>query len=183
MVKLNFRALIVVLMVSATALLAGCASPARVDGMQIRAEHAQLVQPTPLREALALETVSGGEETNPLWTSEVDNSGFHAALENSLKSVGLYAPLEQGDYRLSAELENLQQPLFGASLTVSARVTYSVTQRSSGKEIYRRTIDEPYTAAFGDAFVAVERLRLANEGAIRVNITQLVDDLLALDIQ
>nr|WP_067294121.1 hypothetical protein [Marinobacterium profundum] len=37
-------------------------------------------------------------------------------------------------------------------------------------------IDEPYTAAFGDTFVAVERLRLVNEGVIRMNITQLIED-------
>ena len=36
--------------------------------------------------------------------------------------------------------------------------------------MFDQTITEPYTANFSDAFLAVERLRLANEGAMRVNI-------------
>jgi hypothetical protein len=32
----------------------------------------------------------------------------------------------------------------------------------------------PYTANFGDALVAVERLRLANEGAMRENIKEII---------
>jgi hypothetical protein len=39
-----------------------------------------------------------------------------------------------------------------------------------------------YTAKFSDAFIALERLKLANEGAGRENITELIDRLYKLDL-
>ncbi len=46
-----------------------------------------------------------------------------------------------------------------------------------GQPLVLATIDTPYTADFSAAFVATERLRLANEGAIRTNIGQFMDKL------
>ena len=40
-----------------------------------------------------------------------------------------------------------------------------------------RKLATPYTAKMGDAFVGTERLRLANEGAVRENISKLIGDL------
>ena len=45
------------------------------------------------------------------------------------------------------------------------------------------TTDTPYTADFSAAFVATERLRLANEGSIRTNIGQFMDKLRAAEIK
>jgi hypothetical protein len=48
--------------------------------------------------------------------------------------------------------------------------------------VFARTIATPYTAKANDAFLAVERLKLANEGAIRTNIARLIEELMALRI-
>lgn len=163
--------------------MTGCASPARVDNMKVSGNAYQLSQETPLKASVAIQDVTGGKTTNPMWTSEVDSIGFKNALEDSLKAVGLYSPVQLGKYRLTAHLLELDQPLFGASMTVTAKVNYVLYEHATGKQIYSRTLEIPYTASFGDALLGVERLRLANEGAVRMNIKSLIDDLFMLKIQ
>ncbi len=53
----------------------------------------------------------------------------------------------------------------------------------SGQPLVLATIDTPYTADFSAAFVAAERLRLANEGSIRTNISQFLDKLRQADVK
>jgi len=79
-------------------------------------------------------------------------------------------------------MQSLDQPFFGASLTVTATVKYTLIDRASGKAVYERVLATPYTAAFSDAFMAMERLKLANEGAMRANISRLIEDLIALKV-
>ena len=67
----------------------------------------------------------------------------------------------------------------GFNLTVTSHVNYSVLERDSGNPYFLTTVTAPYTATVGDAFAAVTRLRLANEGSIRSNIQIFLDELLA----
>ena len=158
-------------------LLAGCASPARVDQM-VATPQAGVTLPdnSPLRAAMVVGSVIGGERTNPLWTSEVDNPQFQQALEKSLQAAGMLAT---GDpkYRLNAALVKLDQPIIGFDFEVVSHVKYTVVEAASGKQVFERTMDAAYTAKMSDAFVGVERLRLANEGSIRTNIAKLMDAL------
>lgn len=164
--------------------LGGCAAPARIDQMVVTGQPGQRVSQTPLRGNVAVNDVTGGKETNPMWKSSVGSADFTQALEGSLRTVGLLAPNRQsGLYTMTAHLENLDQPNFGFDMTVTASVLYAVVERKSGKEVFHRTIALPYTAKMGDAFAGAERLKLANEGAIRTNITQLIDELFALKIE
>ena len=164
-------------------LLSGCAAPARIDQMTATASPSQRVAPTGLRTNIAVRDVTGGKETNPMWKSNVGNSEFEQALEASLRDAGLLAAGKQaGKYTLVAHLENVDQPLAGFSMTVTATVSYSLVERATGKEVFNRRVSLPYTASMGAAFAGTERLRIANEGAVRVNITQLIDELYALKI-
>ena len=70
----------------------------------------------------------------------------------------------------------------GLSMTVTASVHYVVQPAHYGQPILDRTITTPYTAAWGDAFVGVERLRRADEGAMRANIAQFVAALAAAPV-
>ena len=177
--KLLFSALLVFV-----ALVTGCASPARVDQMSVSGQPAQRVSETPLRNNVAVSEVTGGKETNPMWKSNVGGSEFTMALEGSLRNVGLLAPNRQtGRFILTAHLNSLDQPTFGLDMTVTASVNYVLVERLNGKEIFQRTMSVPYTATMSDAFIGVERLKLANEGAIRSNITQLIDELFRLKIE
>jgi hypothetical protein len=165
------------------ALLSGCATPARVEQMQIEVPAATrgAVVDSALRRQVVIQSVTGGSETNPLWMSKVSSADFERALELSLRNAGLLAPDKQsGAYTLSAEMYKLDQPLFGASMTVTAMVKYTLLERASGREVMQRTLSAAHTAAWNAAFLGTERLKLANEGAVRDNIVQLIDALAAL---
>lgn len=165
------------------AVLTGCATPARMEQMVAQAQPAQRVIKTPLRDNVAVTEVTGGKETNPMWMSNVASGEFERALETSLRDVGLLSNGKQvGKYILVAHMEKLDQPFVGVSMTVTASVQYTVIERATRKEILKKTIAVPYTAGFGDAFMATERLKLANEGAIRVNIENLIKELFALNV-
>jgi hypothetical protein len=177
------KALPVLVSIVFASLLSGCAAPARIDQMTASVSPQQRIAPTSLRTNIAVRDVTGGKETNPMWVSNVGNSEFEQALEASLREAGLLAPGKQaGKYMLVAHLENVDQPLAGFNMTVTATVSYSLVERATGKEVLQRRVSLPYTATMGAAFSGTERLRIANEGAIRVNITQLINDLYALKI-
>lgn len=165
--------------------LVGCAGPARVEQMQSSSSLAvrTAVASSPIKETISVKDVTGGKETNPLWISNVSSADFSRALEASLKDAGLLSANNQGSkYMLVAHLQKLDQPFAGASMTVTATVQYILIDRATNKDAFSRTVSLPYTAAWNAAFAGAERLKLANEGAIRVNIQDLIDALLAAKI-
>ena len=166
---------------TAAARATGCATPANSVNMVVRAGDATTARsatPEALKANIAIRDVTGGKETNPMWVSDVGSSDFERALEDSLRAVGMLAANRQsGRYLLMAHLEKLEQPFMGFDMTVTAAVAYTLIERSTGKTVWQKSIATPYTAKVGDAFVGTERLRLANEGSVRQNITQLIGEL------
>lgn len=177
MSKLIFPILLVVA-------LSGCATPARIDQMTAKKiDASKIANETPLKNSVSLKGVSGGESTNPLWVSKVGNDEFRQALEQSLKTAMLLASDQnKSSYLLSATLISLDQPFIGLDLKVIATVEYSLEEKATGRKILSKTISTPFTATFSDAALAVERLRIANEGAVRENIERIIDELLSLNI-
>jgi hypothetical protein len=161
--------------------LAGCATAAKPEAMVAVPEATAKPFPQALQHAMCVRTVTGGEKTNPLWVSKVDNSGFQTALTSSLNAAGLSAPAGCS-FPVDVNLLGLSQPLAGFDLTVTSHVNYKVYDQS-GQPVVLATVDAPFTANFSAAFVAVERLRLANEGSIRTNISQFFDKLRDADIK
>lgn len=171
------------LILGSVVLLSGCAAPARVDQMIVSGTPSQRIAATPLRNNVAIHDVTGGQDTNPMWKSNVGSSEFSQALEESLRTVGLLSTNRQaGSHTLTVHLQNVEQPFVGFDMTVTASVNYSVAERKTGKEILNKTIAAPYTAKFSDSLLGAERLKLANEGAIRVNIAQLIEEMFRLNI-
>ena len=159
------------LVLGALALLAACAQPARVTQMVVPNELAPVVTANPgLQTSLGVGEVSGGKETDPMWTSQVNNPEYKEALEQSLQTNALLAPAAAARNVVTVELIELKQPLMGFDLTVTPRVRYRVLERASSTEVFNEELTTPFTADFSSAAIAVERLRLANEGAIRENI-------------
>ncbi|HEY2034019.1 MAG TPA: hypothetical protein VGH02_10080 [Rhizomicrobium sp.] len=158
------------------AALAGCASAADPNAMVTTSVPTAAPFPEKLQHAMCVRTVTGGESTNPLWVSKVGNDGFKAALSTSLDRVGLSAPASGCSYPIDVNLLGLSQPMMGFDLTVTSHVNYKVYD-SSGQPLLLSTIDAPYTAKVGDAFIAVERMKLANEGSIRTSIDMFFDKL------
>ena len=162
----------------------GCATPARVEQMTIPSEEVVHYDgDTPLENDVTVESVTGGQDTNPLWTSEIGNDEFRQALEQSLAAANLLSPEENNaHYKLSAIMLSVNQPVIGVSMTVTTTIQYVLIDITSNKELLIETIVAPYTAKFSDALLGVERLKLANEGSARANITQLIQKLYELKI-
>ena len=174
---------IIVCLIVAT-VLAGCASPAQVDGMMARhIDVTKAAANTQTKNSISINNVSGGNETNPLWVSEVANADFKLALEKSLKdALLLSSAVEDGKYLLEVTLKNLEQPLFGLDLKVTATAEYTLKTKVSGRIIYSKTFVTPFTATFSDSAMAIQRLRIANEGAVRNNIEKVNDDLISINV-
>jgi len=166
-------------------LLGACASPARVSQMTVSGSEFVIKEPVSkqFKNNISLMTVSGGESTNPMWTSEIGNEQFKIAIEKSLMSAKLLNALPSSvDFHLEVNLTEVQQPVFGLDFTVTASVEYQLTNSKTGSIIFKEKITRPYTATLKDAFMGVERLRLANEGAAKVNIEEFIKRLYLLKI-
>jgi opacity protein-like surface antigen len=157
--------------------LAGCAEAARVDQMAATPTTA-LPAASGLQHTVQVSNVSGGTSTNPMWMSKVGNPEFQSALQSSLATAGMLSS-GAGRYRLEAMLETLHQPMIGFDMTVHSQVHYTLNDTTTGKPVFDREINADFTATMGDAFIAVTRLQLANEGSIKKNIQTFMDQLIA----
>jgi hypothetical protein len=176
--KLSLAAIVL-----AAATLVGCASPSRTDQMSAQTAPADRIIVTPMTKNVEVREVTGGSATNPAWVSKVGNADFKQALETSLDEAGMLSGAKDaGKFVLVANMEKLEQPMFGFDMTVTAVVKYTLTERATGKEVMSKVIALPFTATTRDAFVGMTRLRLANEGAIRVNIRSLIDEIRAVGL-
>lgn len=159
--------------------LQGCASGASVAGMTSTKTIDSLK--VRMADSITVAPAAGGKATNPLWTSQVGSKEFETALKDTLANNGVLSS-SSSKYVLHPSLIKLDQPLFGIDLKVRADVNYVLKNRASGQELMNQTITSSHTATVGDSFVAVKRLRLANEGAIRKNIELLLHRLAELPL-
>ncbi|WP_067582805.1 hypothetical protein [Endozoicomonas ascidiicola] len=162
-----------------TIFLTGCATGAKMENM-VFTDSSGKTYSSELKSQVSVDDVAGGKETNPAWTSEISNENFKSALKTSLESQGLYS--ENGKYTLSANLIDVNQPMFGLDFTVTTHIEYKLAEKQTGKIIFNKTISAPYTATVGDAFAAIKRLRLANEGSGKENIKNLLSELANIDV-
>lgn len=162
----------VALAAGATAMLglAACATPSNPAAMTLSATPGLTAAQGDVGYRSVTEvTVSGGRDTNPLWTAQVSNADFQTALRNSLAAAG-YMGTEGRPMSVSATMIELQQPMMGLDLSVTSRVRYTVKQ--GDQVVFDETVAATGTASMRDAFAAVERLKLANEKSIQENIKQ-----------
>jgi hypothetical protein len=176
------RYIAVLSLFGAVALIQGCATPALTENMVPPAPIAASKPADPsLAQAIQVQSIAGGSETNPMWVSKVSDNDFKAALVRALQSAGLLsADGSSPRFRLDATLLSLEQPMFGLDLKVTCSVRYDLSDASTGKRVFGKTITTPFTATFSDSALAVARLRIANEGAVRQNLAELLDELLKL---
>lgn len=166
------------LILAAMLYLSGCASGAKVENMAY--QGAQKNYSEELKQSVEVGDVTGGKETNPLWTSEISSEAFSSAVKQSLSDQGLLS--ENGRYKLTVNMLSVEQPFMGFDLEVTTYVQYSLVDSQDNSVVFKETIIAPYTATMNDAFAAVKRLRLANEGAGRKNIEMLLEKLSELKV-
>lgn len=171
---MKLRWFLLAAVVAAPLVLGGCATPATPQAMTVQPADAGPANPR-LKGSLKVASVTGGKETNPMWTSQVDNAGFKKALEDSLAGAGyLAAPGALPRYEVSAEMVSLDQPMFGLTFEVKSKVNYRLSGPGTEK---RYPIEATGTATTSDAFVGVERLRIGSERSILENIKAFLREL------
>ncbi|MDP3802187.1 hypothetical protein [Brevundimonas sp.] len=164
------RRLAAVAAVAALMGLTACATPSRPEAMSLPATPGLTAAASDLGyRSVTSVIVSGGRETNPMFSAQVSNEDFKTALEASLDAAG-YMGADGPPMVVTANMIELNQPMMGLDMSVTSRIQYSVT--SDGRVVFNDTVAATGTATMGEAFAGVERLRLANEKSIKENIRQ-----------
>lgn len=168
-------------------LLAGCGTPSQPLPMAVSAADALQIRgwvPDALKFQVSVAAVSGGQETSRWWGSKISAEALKLALDDSLHAVGMIPLLPEPSprFELQAELLELEQPQVPAlGVTVGVAVRYTLVDKTGGHIIYQRRIASSEEARFSEAVVSPnERLRIANERALRANIALLLRDLVTL---
>ena len=176
MIKLLSRAAAAASLALAAASLGACAGGARSAEMMVSVSQVPAVSAgQPGFNAFRVSEVSGGSDTNPMWMSNVSNADFRKALEDSLKATGHYAdPPSSATYELSANLTGLQRPPGGFDMTTITTVRYKATPVGGGQPLIDEDMTARGLAKFGDSLIGTERLRIANENAVRENIVSFI---------
>ncbi len=141
--------------------LAACATPQAMTVVGVANANPKY------RNAIAVRDVSGGQAMNVLTMPGVSNEPLKTALEGSLAANGYLAQSGTPKFYVDAEIHNLDQPLIGFDLTVTAEVTYKISG-AGGTTDY--PIKSSATATFSNSPIAADRLRIANERAMHENI-------------
>lgn len=164
-------------------LLAGCAGTTpRVSEMVPLVTRSNIQHPI----TLEVEVVLGGEQTNLMTGSRIDAQTFHSALVIALSNSGLFlqaTPGQPENYKLNAMILSQDQPLVGLAFTVSMLVRYEMVDAQSQQAVWTKDIPSNYTAKFFDSLNGAKRLNLANEGVVRNNIQNLLNELASLQFE
>lgn len=120
--------------------------------------------------------VTGGEKTNPMGMSAIENDGFQEALIKTLESARMFKAVltsPGADYELHAEI--ISQDLHpGLTITAILFVRYTLIETRSSSEAWADNVLSHYDAQLEEAFSGPERSVRANEGAVRDNLIRLV---------
>ena len=111
---------------------------------------------------------------NALTVMGVANEPFKAALEGSLAANGYLAQGGNPKFQIDAEILNLDQPLIGLDLDVTAYVSYKVCGPGVAATY---PIKATGHATFSDSPLGADRIRIANERAMQENIRQFLQSL------
>lgn len=161
----------------ALALASACAQGATAKGMTVTPEDLRSPTYPGLAGQFAVSEVGGGTQTNPMWTSQIDDASFREALIESLRAAGLLSGGPSAPLAVQARLVKLDQPFLGFDMTVTSVVHYTVKDVRSGAVLIDEDVTAAHTATMSDAFAGVTRLKLANEGSARKNIAALIERL------
>lgn len=135
----------------------------------------------PLRHDISVSEISGGDQANTHWNAGIGNDEFRRALETTLYRVGLLERARgEGRYGLQVELESIDQPDLGLSVTVTARVKYTLVEKTTGRQLFQECICGDYTIETWDGLWRPKRLQAASRGAVVQNTEELARRLFQL---
>ncbi len=138
---------------------------------------------TALYRNILLGEVGGGEEPNPLFEITVGADDFHQSLLQALDRQGFLSDQKGAPFQLKAYIIEVKHPRAAFSITVDSFVRYTLIRVKDGSSVFDDVLQGTFTAGVVDAFFGIERLRIAEEGSIRANISALLGRLQAAAIQ
>jgi hypothetical protein len=160
-----------------------CAPSASYSAMVAGAPPGQAPVPV-YRNAITVGSVTLGRDMGTPWTPAVGPDQVQQALVQTLAAAGLGQPAtgrsRDGRFRLDGQLLTLSRPYAGFAMTVTAAIAWRLTDTTNGAAVYDRVLQGLGTATLDDAIDNNNRLRIADQRAIRANLQQLVQDLSAL---
>jgi len=172
--------LVAALLVVAALHFSGCATPAQSEAMaSSRMDFGRK------NDRSVTITVTGGSETKSTGKSQISDDDFASAINASIEKSGLFSKilgLEASDFQLNAEIVRVDQPTIGFNMTVTLEVNWTLIRRSTGKVAWQKAETSTYTATMGEAFAGVTRLRMATEGAARLNIDRALGEIGKLEL-
>ena len=163
------------------ACVGACAPPPSYLAMVTGAPPGQAPAPV-YRNAITVGSVTLGRDVGTPWTSAVSPDQVQQALVQTLAVTGLGQPAN-GRFRLDGLLLTLSRPYAGFAMTVTAAIAWRLTDIINGAVVYDRMLQGLGTATLDDAVDNNNRLRIADQRAIRANLQQLVQDLYALPLR
>jgi hypothetical protein len=164
----------------ACALVAGCATPSRPEAMATSTAVAAHKSAA----GVILE-VSGGRQTSSTYVPQISNEDFTMALRRSIEQSGAFARVATAppsDYRLIAYIGQLDSPMMGMTVRVDMEVGYQLIDVAANRPVWRKSIKTQYTVPSDKAYAFVDRVRIGNEAAARMNIEQMLSEVAALKL-
>nr|WP_314627034.1 hypothetical protein [uncultured Noviherbaspirillum sp.] len=165
-------------LLAALFLVGGCASPPMQEAMV--PTNVAIAKKHP--ESVRLNVAGGADAESGLGVS---NEALEAALTQAISESKLFSQVVKGkggDYVLTANVFNVNQPMFGMAMTVKMEVGWTLQRASDDKTVWQEAIRSEHTSTPGEAFAGVTRVRLATEGAVRNNIAEAMSKLAALSL-
>ncbi len=160
------------------ACVGACASPANYSAMVAGVPPG--LGPAPVyRNAITVGSVTLGRDVGTPWSAAAGPDQVQQALLQTLAGAGLGRPAG-GRFRLDGQLLTLSRPYAGFAMTVTAAIAWRLTDVTSGTMVYDRALQGLGAATLDDAVDNNNRLRIAEQRAVRANLQQLVQELYAL---
>jgi len=137
---------------------------------------------------VSINKITGGRKSNllnPFETPQIPNSAFVEALSNALAKSGVFRAVIKGngaDYLLDVTILSYSQPLIGFGFDIDMKTKWELTDAKTFLSIWSNTFETTYNGKLFEAFIAVERLQKAKEGAARVNIKEGIRQLSLLNL-
>ena len=120
---------------------------------------------------LLLDQVEGKSKVRVSGSNEqiIKNEDLKLAVESAIISSQLFSGMGR-NLNVSVSVLSIKNPMFGMDLTAEARVRWQIVNADSKEEIFNAVFSSSHTSTVGDHVVAVQRMKMANQEALRKNI-------------
>ena len=128
--------------------------------------------------------VSGGRPTSSTDVPQISNEDFtwRCDVRSNRAARSRGRPQPPADYRLIAYIGQLDSPMMGMTVRVDMEVGYQLIEVAANRPVWRKSIKTQYTVPSDKAYAFVDRVRIGNEAAARMNIEQMLSEVAALKL-